>query len=94
MDRVGLLLSLAEAIAQSVWRDDEKHFERSVAVFVYSVLRLSLIKAIGLQLSECLLDVAHLKEAAFLGWITAILGEPDLQIVPAQNHGFARRVVP
>ncbi|OLE82654.1 MAG: hypothetical protein AUF76_08615 [Acidobacteria bacterium 13_1_20CM_2_65_9] len=81
-------LSLAEAIAEAVWRHDEEDAVGSITVFVHAKACVILVETVRLQFGEGGFHIIDFEEAAFLSRVAAIFGETDADIIAAQVNGF------
>jgi hypothetical protein len=84
--------SLPHTVTQAIGRHDEKDPIRRVAVLVDSVAGVFFIETVRSQLGERRLHVVDLKETTLLRGIAVILGKPNLDAVPLQDHRFARSI--
>jgi hypothetical protein len=65
-------LPFTQAVTQSIRRDDEEDFERSVSVLVDAEVRFFLFQPIRLQFSERRLGTVDFKEASFLSRVASV----------------------
>lgn len=61
-------------------------------MLIDSVARDFLIETIGPQFGKCRFHVINFEETTLLSWVTAILCQPDLNVITTQNH-YANRLV-
>src|SRR6266404_13951 len=87
-------LPFAQAVTQSIRRDDKKDFIRSFSVLVYPEVRCFLSQSIRLQFSERCFGVIHFKEAAFLSRVASVFSQANLNLVSSQDGGLMRGIIP
>jgi len=66
-------LPFAKAVTESVWRNHEEYFERSISVLIDAESDVLFYQPIQLQFIEGGFSIINFKETSFLGRVASIL---------------------